>query len=95
MDMKFNTVTSSILKALISGSDEVSALNGGKFLTTRVSNHICLIRQSGIEVDTQRVKANSGKSYGVYKLVPGEANLNRAAGLVRTYTKHSEVNRKD
>lgn len=91
MSMKMNSSTQSILRALISRSDEVSALNSGKFLTTRITNHICLLRQYGIQIDTQMVKANSGKWYGTYKLMRSSKNIAKAKKVLLNY----EVNREN
>jgi hypothetical protein len=85
MSMQLNKPTLLILKALIADSDEVTALNGGKFLTTRVSNSIVWLRQNDIKIDTQRIKADSGRWYGKYKLVQSTENIAKAKEVLLSH----------
>jgi uncharacterized protein YxjI len=85
-----NQSTLLILKALLEDSDEITALNGGKFLTTRVSNCIVWLRKNDIKIDTIRVKTNSNKWYGKYKLVQSTENIAKVKKILSSYKDESQ-----
>jgi hypothetical protein len=76
-----------IIEALIRGDNDVTALNGMKFLTTRVANHIVELRKEGLEISTETVKTKNSW-YGVYKLECNEKNILRAYQLLETLQDH-------
>ena len=80
------------LKGLIQGADDITALNGGKYLTTRLSNNIVELRSQGIAINTERVKLPNKKYYGIYKLANSKANKDRAKKLLKAY--ENMLNRK-
>ena len=81
MKFSYNEATALIVKGLIDGK-EITALNGGQYLTTRVANHICALREDGLKIDTERLKGISGKPYGSYKIVKSYENYQRANELL-------------
>ena len=85
-----NQSTLLILKALLEDNDEITALNGGKFLTTRVSNCIVWLRKNDIKIDTQRVKTDSAKWYGKYKLIKSVENIAKAKKILLSYKDESQ-----
>lgn len=73
-----------ILEALIRGDKDITALNGMKFLTTRITNHIGELRKAGLEIETKNVKTESSH-YGEYSLKEGETNMLKAHKILRSY----------
>jgi len=70
-----------ILEALLRGDNDVTALSGMKFLTTRTSNHIVEFRKSGLLIETKIIKTNHSH-YGAYYLIQNERNITRAYGIL-------------
>ena len=74
------------IKGLIEGAGDITANNALKYFSTRISNTIVDLRREGLLIETRRVKAPSGKQYGVYFLIRNAANLEKARSLYETYT---------
>ena len=72
-----------ILEALLRGDHDVAALNGMKYLTTRITNHIVELRKLGIDIDTRTVKTENAH-YGLYFLDGTEENIKRAYEILET-----------
>ncbi len=81
MKFSYNEATALVIKALMDG-DEITALNGGKFLTTRVANHICALREDGLQIETETIRTVNKKWYGRYRLIDSEENYRRAIELL-------------
>ena len=79
-----NESTVLTLNALLA-SEEVSALTGGHLLTTRVTNVIGRLREDGLLIETERIKTDSGKWYGSYRLVESKENVEKAFKLIDKY----------
>jgi len=71
-----------VIKGLLRGDNDITALNSGKYLTTRMTNIICDLRQLGLEIRTEMRTAPSGKKYGAYRLVQSDRNIARAIELL-------------
>lgn len=72
------------LKALYEGV-EVNASNSLKFGTTRITNEIATLRnEHNIKIETQKVKLDSKKWYGNYKLVRSSENLQNVKRLLKS-----------
>lgn len=78
----YSEATALVVKALIDEDKNITALNGGRFLTTRVSNHIVELRKEGLEIETQILKTESGKRYGRYELIQTDRNFKLAIELL-------------
>ncbi|MDA3062836.1 MULTISPECIES: helix-turn-helix domain-containing protein [unclassified Campylobacter] len=74
------------LQGLINNADDITALNGGKYLTTRISNNIVELRDKGITIITERIELANKKHYGRYKLAKSKDNLVRAKRLLKAYS---------
>lgn len=72
------------IKGLLNG-ESVTALNSGKYLSTRISNNIVELRQKGLEIITNRIKLDNGKHYGAYILVDTPLNIEKAVQLIEYY----------
>jgi len=70
-----------ILEALLRRDNDITALNGMKFLTTRITNHITELRKKGLEIKTKTIKTDD-TYYGKYQLVQSEANIKKAYALL-------------
>lgn len=79
------------LQGLLNGADDITALNGGKYLTTRLSNTISFLRDQNIDIITKRVKTKNKKSYGVYILVNSKENREKAERLLHYYQNINKV----
>ncbi|PHS33704.1 MAG: hypothetical protein COA92_04165 [Sulfurovum sp.] len=66
-----------IVEALLRGDSDVTALNGMKFLTTRITNHIVELRKMELDIETKIIKTKNS-SYGAYYLKGREENISRA-----------------
>jgi transcription initiation factor IIE alpha subunit len=94
-----NHSTILILQALINGADDITANNGLKYHTTRVSNIIVKLRDSGLLIETVRVDTNNSW-YGRYTLVNTKENRLKAIETLKSIsptktadTKGSKTNR--
>ncbi len=84
MNFTYNESTVLIIKALLEGDENVTALNGGRFLTTRISNHICKLREDGLEIETETLKTDNGKWFGRYKIKNSDLNVKKAISLLES-----------
>jgi hypothetical protein len=73
-----------ILEALINKDDNITALEGGRFKTTRITNQINKLRKMGLLIHTQMVRSDSGKAYGKYRLVDNVLNRKRANEILQS-----------
>jgi len=72
-----------ILKALLQGDENITALDGGRFLTTRITNHICDLRDENLKIETEMLTSpTTGKRYGRYKLTQTDENIRLAIELI-------------
>ena len=78
-----NISTLLILKALLTGDGNITALDGGRFLTTRITNHICDLRDENLKIETEMLTSpTTGKRYGRYKLTQTDENIKLAIELI-------------
>ncbi len=84
MVFSYNESTALILKALLRGDDDVTALNGGSYLTTRITNHICKLREDGLQIETEILSNDNGKRFGRYRLIESDQNIKKAIELLET-----------
>lgn len=82
MNFTLNESSSLILKALLRGDNNITALNGGSYLTTRVTNHINGLRDTGVKIETETIRTDSKKWYGRYKLFQTEENIKKATEIL-------------
>lgn len=75
MSFTYNESTALILRALLEDDPRITALDGWRFKTTRITNHICALRDDGLQIETEMLKADSGKRYGRYRLVESDDNI--------------------
>jgi len=78
----FNVSSSLVLKALLRGDDDITALNGGRYLTTRITNIINGLRDAGVQIETETIRTDSKKWYGRYKLIQTEQNIRKATEIL-------------
>lgn len=78
--MQFSNIEAAreVLLGLIKGNDDITALKSGKYLTTRITNIIMDLRDTGLKIETKMVKSRTGKRFGVYKLESGDDNYKKA-----------------
>lgn len=79
-----------IIEALLRGDNDVTALNGMRFLTTRITNHITELRKSGLEIETKIIKTNHA-CYGAYYLIQIEENIALAYKMLENLYDEEEV----
>lgn len=78
------------LQALLAGK-EVTALNGGKYHTTRITNIISTLRNK-LEIDVITEKIITENSfYGSYKLTQTPKNLKKANEVLKKLAKSNEA----
>ena len=96
MSSRLGTIESltATLKGLINNADDITALNGGKYLTTRLSNNIVELRSKGIAIITERIELANKKHYGRYKLARSKDNLDRAKQLLQAYSNMQKAKNK-
>lgn len=82
MKFTYNESTALILSALLEDDPRITALDGWRFKTTRITNHICALREDGLLIETEMMKVESGKRYGRYRLVQSDDNIKRAIELL-------------
>ena len=82
MIFTYNESTALILRALLEDDPRITALDGWRFKTTRITNHICALRDDGLQIETEMLKADSGKRYGRYRLIDSDENIKRAIALL-------------
>jgi len=70
-----------IIEALLRRDNDITALNGMKFLTTRITNHIVELRKNGLEIETKTIKTDD-TYYGKYQLVQSKDNIEKAYALL-------------
>lgn len=71
-----------ILNALLHGARDITANNGLKYQTTRISNHIVTLRKAGLIIYTERIRTINKKWYGIYLLDTAEPNRARAFAIL-------------
>ena len=71
-----------VIKGLLNNADDLSALNSGTYLTTRLPNIILDLRHIGLEIEIELHKTPSGKRYGIYRLVDTKTNLKKTHELL-------------
>ena len=72
-----------ILKALLAGDENITALDGGRFLCTRITNHITNLRARNLKIETETlISPITGKKYGRYKLIQTDENIKLAIELL-------------
>ena len=57
-----------VILGLLDGANDLSALNSGAYLTTRLPNIILDLRNTGLDIDVDFHKTSKGKRYGIYRL---------------------------
>ncbi|MEA3521467.1 MAG: helix-turn-helix domain-containing protein [Campylobacterota bacterium] len=82
MSFSYGEASALILKALLEDDPRITALDGWRFKTTRITNHICGLRDDGLKIETEMLKVDSGKRYGRYKLIQSDVNIKRAIELL-------------
>ena len=82
--MNFNNIeaTEKVLLGLLSNADNLSALNSGEYLTTRITNTISDLRNAGLKIESEYHKSHSGKRFCTYRLFDSEANFKKAYELL-------------
>ena len=78
----FNMSSYLVLKALLRGDEDITALNGGRYLTTRIANIINGLRDAGVQIETEIIRAGSKKWYGRYKLIQTEHSIRKATEIL-------------
>ncbi len=79
------------LKALYEGK-QVTALRGGQYKTTRITNEISTLRNElNIDIITDRINTENGKWYGSYRLIRTEENLERVKAILGIFSQDDEV----
>lgn len=71
-----------ILEGLFNGARDITANNGLKYQTTRISNHIVTLRKAGLIIYTERIRTINKKWYGIYLLDTAEPNRARAFAIL-------------
>ena len=74
--------TEKVILGLMAGANDLSALNGGAFLTTRLPNIILDLRGAGLEIETELHKTHTGKRFGIYRLVDSKVNYQKTHELL-------------
>lgn len=77
-----NTADFLILEGLIKGERDITALNGFKYASTRISNYIVELRKKGLLIYTENIKTPNNKHYGIYLLDRTEQNIQKAQNLL-------------
>lgn len=80
-----------ILNALLHGARDITANNGLKYQTTRISNHIVKMRKAGLIIYTERIRTINNKWYGIYLLDLTEPNRAKAFGLLAKMRKARQI----
>lgn len=79
----YNISTLLVLKALLRGDENITALDGGRFLTTRLTNIISKLRKKGLKIETETLTSEAtGKKYGRYKLIQTDNNIKLVIKLI-------------
>lgn len=71
-----------ILEGLIKGARDITALNGFKYSSTRISNYIVELRKKGLVIYTENIKTPNNKHYGIYLLDRAKPNIQKAQNLL-------------
>ena len=71
-----------VILGLLAGANDLSALNSGAYLTTRLPNIILDLRGAGLEIETELQKTSSNKRFGIYRLVDSKANYKKTHELL-------------
>ena len=71
-----------VILGLLDGANDLSALNSGAYLTTRLPNIILDLRNASLEIDIDFHKTPKGKRYGIYRLKDTKLNYKIAHGLL-------------
>lgn len=87
MKFTYNEASRLILWALLEDDPRITALDGWRFKTTRITNHICALRDDGLQIETEMVKADSAKRFGRYRLIDSDDNFKRAIELLESIEK--------
>lgn len=82
--MSFSNIEAAekVILGLLAGANDLSALNSGAYLTTRLPNIILDLRNYGLEIDVDFHKTSRGKRYGTYRLKNTKLNYKIAHGLL-------------
>ena len=79
------------LNGLLNNADDITALNGGKYLTTRLSNNIVELRRQGLLIENERIRVSKRKFYDKYKLTNLPSNREKAKRLLHYYENIDKV----
>ena len=71
-----------VLKALKEGDSNITALNQGKYKTTRVSNIIIDLRRWGVDITSEWITPPSQKRFVRYTLLQSQENLEKVDSLI-------------
>ena len=71
-----------VILGLLAGANDLSALNRGAYLTTRLPNIILDLRRAGLEIETELQKTCNNKPFGIYRLVNSKENYKKAHELL-------------
>jgi len=82
MSYSYGEASALVLQALLEGNPNITALDGWRFKTTRITNHICAFRDDGLQIETEMIKADSGRRYGRYRLIDNDKNIMHAIELL-------------
>ena len=78
---KTNITKKLIIEALLRRDNNITALDGMKFKTTRLPNHIVKLRKKGLKIETKNIKTTNSY-YGKYELVQSKDNIEKAYALL-------------
>lgn len=74
--------TEKVITGLLNDADNLSALNSGAYLTTRITNIILDLRNADLEIENEFHKTTNGKRFCIYRLADSEANFKKAHELL-------------
>ncbi len=81
-----NKAVIATLQALLAGK-EVTALNSGKYYSTRITNEISTLRNKlGVDIITERIVTKNNRWYGSYRLVKTTDNLKKAKKILSSHS---------
>lgn len=79
-DLKIRHTDRLIIKALLN-NERITANDGFKFYTTRVSNSILKLRKLGLQINSKRNHTSEKRYYVNYTLVKEAKNIQKAKEL--------------
>ncbi len=71
-----------VILGLLAGANDLSALNSGAYLTTRLPNIIWDLRNTGLKIETDFQSTINNKRFGIYRLINSKANYKKAHKLL-------------